>query len=177
MSNLISLARSIALESHKGQKYGLQPYSIHLEAVDAVLCGFGYEDHEELRAAAWLHDTDYTLWMLIGVGIPIYVVALVDAVTNQPGVNRAAKHVLTYPRIARIPDAVTLKLADRLANVRASVTDRPDLLKMYAREHAEFIKAMPFKERDEDMRRELRSLIKVEAREEYVQGFAGENMV
>jgi hypothetical protein len=60
---------------------------------------------------------------------------------------------------------VTLKLADRLSNVRASVKRRPDLLKMYAGEHLEFITAMPFKEGDRMMRRQLREILKVETDE------------
>lgn len=104
----------------------------------------GIED-EETRAAAWLHDvledTVCTAGILYRASIPPYVVALVDAVTNKPGANRAARHVLTYPRIARIPAAVTLKLADRIANVRASLHHK-SFAAMYLREHAAFREAL-----------------------------------
>lgn len=156
MSDLIFLARSIALAAHTDQKYGTEPYSVHLEAADAVLCEFGYTENEDLRAAAWLHDvledTSTTASDLINRGIPAYVVALVDAVTDRPGKNRAERHILTYPRIARIPDAVTLKLTDRIANVRASIKRRPDLLEMYRREHADFRDSLQiYGRRDVDM--------------------------
>ena len=155
----IESAREIACAAHAHRKYGVDPYSVHLEAVDAVLCEFGHTENQELRAAAWLHDviedTDVTAWTLLSHGMPVYVASLVDAVTNQPGKNRAERNLKTYPRIARMPDAVTLKLADRLANVRASVERRPDLLRMYAGEYKEFAEAMPFKAEDEEMWLEL----------------------
>lgn len=144
--DLIAVAGAVALMAHAQQKYGNEPYSSHLESVDSILCEFGYSDNKELRAAAWLHDvledTKFTPSTLLGMGIPVYVLALVDAVTNQPGRNRAERHLKTYPRISRIPDAVTLKLADRLANVRESSKNRQDLLKMYAREYFDFSLAL-----------------------------------
>jgi (p)ppGpp synthase/HD superfamily hydrolase len=162
MSDLPTRAESIATQAHANQKYGTGPYTDHLEAVVNVLKEFGHHS-EELLGAAWLHDvledTDCTPWMILSGGIPLYVLALVDAVTDRPGKNRAERHALTYPRIARIPDAVTLKLADRLANVRASAECRPDLLKMYAREQPEFIAAMPFRECDRGMRDELEEIL------------------
>lgn len=145
MSDLLSTARALATHWHANQKYGNEPYTIHLAAVESILREFGHGDNEELLAAAWLHDiiedTKCPL-ELLAVSLPIYVLALVDAVTDRSGKNRAERHALTYPRIARILDAVTLKLADRIANVRASVERRPDLLKMYRGEYAEFQKIL-----------------------------------
>ena len=163
-TSLIASAKSIATSAHEGQRYGAGPYTDHLAAVEQVLIEFGHGEDHELRAAAWLHDvledTGTTTFDLIANGIPIRVIVLVDAVTDQSGKNRAERHLLTYPRIALIPDAVTLKLADRLANVRASATERrPELLNMYAQEHPEFIAAMPYRACDEEMRRELGILL------------------
>jgi (p)ppGpp synthase/HD superfamily hydrolase len=43
-------------EKHKNQKYGSEPYSVHLEAVVENLKQHGVYD-EEVIAAAWLHDS------------------------------------------------------------------------------------------------------------------------
>lgn len=162
MSDLLKRTADLAFRYHAAQKYGSHPYTVHLTDVINTLREFNHSD-EELLAAAWVHDiiedTGCCVLDLCIAKIPPYTVALVDAVTDRPGKNRAERHALTYPRIARMPDAVTLKLADRLANVRASVADRPDLLRMYAREHLEFINAMPYKDVDREMRRELRDLL------------------
>lgn len=163
MSSLLSTARSTATHWHADQKYGTEPYTVHLAAVESVLREFGHADNEELLAAAWLHDiledTPATIADLVVREIPPYVIALVDAVTDQPGKNRAERHALTYPRIARIPDAVTLKLSDRLVNIRASVERRPDLLKMYRAEHAEFRDALKVYNRDANIWLALESII------------------
>lgn len=142
------LAKMIALSAHGDQKYGDKPYSAHLEAVVGVIKEIGYAENTELLCAAWLHDvledTDWDAHALITNGVTPYVLALVDAVTNQPGKNRAERHRLTYPRIARIPDAVTLKLADRIANVRESLANNPAMFALYKREYRNFYMEMPY---------------------------------
>lgn len=162
MISLLQRAADLAIHYHVSQKYGSHPYTVHLTDVVTTLQEFNHND-EELLAAAWLHDiledTDCRVLDLCIAKVPPYTIALVDAVTDRHGANRKERHILTYPRIARMPDAVTLKLADRLANVRASAERRPDLLKMYAGEHLEFITAMPYKDADREMRRELRDLL------------------
>jgi guanosine-3',5'-bis(diphosphate) 3'-pyrophosphohydrolase len=144
--SLIMNAHKIALAAHAGQRYGKEPYIVHLKAVDDVVCEFGQTDHSELRAAAWLHDVLEETYLapdgLIARGIPVYVVALVDAVTDRPGEHRGERHGLTYPRIRRMPEAVLLKLADRIANVRACVASDDRRLEMYRSEQDQFQSAL-----------------------------------
>lgn len=145
----VTIAESLARELHKFQRYTTpasnRPYSEHLEDVVAVLGEFNVHD-EDIIAAAWLHDavedTEADVDFLLAQGIPLYVVALVDAVTDRPGSDRHARHALTYPRIARIPDAVTLKLSDRIANARVAKTLNPRLLSIYRKEHTGFRAAL-----------------------------------
>lgn len=115
--------REFAIRAHGDQKYANEPYVAHLDAVVAVLKEFGHFD-SALLDAGYLHDvledTDTSLKELLDWFIP-EAVELVVTVTDQPGKNRAERHAATYPRIAANPKAVTLKLADRIANVRASV--------------------------------------------------------
>lgn len=150
MVNQLNLAIEIATAAHGGQKYSdTEPYTVHLAAVAAVLLELKCRD-DEMQAAAWLHDvledTEETPVTLLTKGVCVRVLALVDAVTNRPGRNRADRHVKTYSRMRYIPDAVLLKLADRIANVRASHINRRDLLKMYRREQNGFISALWMKE-------------------------------
>jgi (p)ppGpp synthase/HD superfamily hydrolase len=128
-------AQSFAEVAHEGQKYGDEPYTVHLKAVAMVLCRFGCTD-EHLLSAAFLHDvvedTDVTIDQ-VNLCFGKRVADLVYRVTNEPGANRMARHVATYPKIKESEDAVMLKLADRIANVEASVED-PDKMKMYTKE-------------------------------------------
>jgi guanosine-3',5'-bis(diphosphate) 3'-pyrophosphohydrolase len=134
--------RGFAVWAHGIQTYGDgQPYSVHLDAVAAVAESLGAS--ENVRHAAYLHD------VVEDTGIPISVIEdlfgsaiakLVAAVTNERGANRAERHARTYPKTrAAGPDAVLLKLCDRIANVRAcGPGGAPRLLPMYAKEHPGF---------------------------------------
>ena len=135
-SALVARARAIALRHHGDQRYGDKPYSYHLEQVAAVLTRFGLGT-PELLAAAWLHDvledTAASAADLAAAGIPAHVIALVEAVTDEPGATRDARKAKTYPKTAAIRDAVAIKLADRIANVEAG-----GKVEKYAREHPAF---------------------------------------
>ncbi len=141
--NQVEHAKQIAVVAHAQQCYGInQPYTYHLQQVVNTLSLDLDENRPELLAAAWLHDiledTEWTPAMLAATGVDPYVIALIDAVTNQPGKNRAERHKLTYPRIARMPDAVLLKLADRIANFRNCSFMKKGLAEMYRGEHRGF---------------------------------------
>ncbi|MEU0098235.1 HD domain-containing protein [Streptomyces sp. NPDC006267] len=105
---------ALASAAHAGQfdKIGV-PYIEHVRAVAAGLAPFG----DDLVMAGLLHDviedTDWTAEELRGAGVPDYVVALVEAVTNERGAPYEEK-------VARITghgrDAVLLKVADNAHN-------------------------------------------------------------
>ncbi|MFB8002502.1 HD domain-containing protein [Nocardia sp. NPDC056000] len=132
-------AQAFAAKAHGGQLYGVRPYTYHLAAVGAVLREFGVTD-PEFGAAAWLHDVVEDT----GVGIEeveaefgVRVAGLVWAVTGV-GETRKERNVNAYGKIRATPEAVKLKLADRISNVRASVASEPRLLEMYRGEYAGF---------------------------------------
>lgn len=141
--------RTFATEAHAGQSYGEHPYTVHLEAVVAIV---READGSELaETVAWLHDvvedTEATLMDLYGAFGP-RVATAVMLLTDPPGYEnrRARKEALhkslsglAYPNggpAERV--ALLVKAADRLANVRASAEGNPSLLKMYRREHEAF---------------------------------------
>jgi (p)ppGpp synthase/HD superfamily hydrolase len=137
---LVERARTFAIKNHGDQKYDTEPYSVHLDAVENVLIEF---DHisSVLRAAAWLHDLveDTNVSQAeIDIEFPGYVALIVGAVTSEPGKNRRERNIKTYPKIAQYPEAIILKLADRIANVRNCIATQSDLLNMYRKEYPAF---------------------------------------
>ncbi|MFB7511895.1 HD domain-containing protein [Streptomyces sp. NPDC056144] len=106
-------ADALAARAHAGQvdKTGV-PYVEHVRAVGAGLAPFG----AELAMAGLLHDviedTDWTADRLRAAGIPDRVVALVEAVTNSPGLPYEEK----LRRITGDPDATLVKIADNAHN-------------------------------------------------------------
>lgn len=114
------------------------PYTHHLAAVEQVLRRFGYHDPQDLDLleAAWLHDVVEDTGTKIREVREMFgwrVGDLVEAVTDGPGENRAAKHAATYPKIRQCPEATALKLADRIANVEQGAKTQ-----MYLDEHEDF---------------------------------------
>jgi (p)ppGpp synthase/HD superfamily hydrolase len=93
-----------------------------------------------LLAAAWLHDTVEDTGIKLkdlSIEFPSEVVAVVNAVTDAGGTNRSEKKAATYPKIRRIPNAIILKLADRIANVEVG-----GKISKYRAEHPDFRKAL-----------------------------------
>lgn len=141
---LTERAMLFAFAAHAGQKYGDHAYSFHLEDVVVSLRRFG-ERRPAMLAAAWLHDVledtevrEATLRQRFGDR----VADLVVAVTNEPG-TRSERSAATWAKIRTAgPDAVMLKLADRIANVEAAQGSRRDLFTMYKREWPAFRAAL-----------------------------------
>ena len=134
--NIVEKAKEFATAAHKGQLYGDQPYTVHLEDVVARLSTI--TEDQELLAAAWLHDT------VEDCGITVEQIAkefgqrvtnLVWALTGT-GPYRALRVNDAIKKIAATEGAELIKSADRLSNVAASIRDgRTDLFEMYQREH------------------------------------------
>ena len=150
---LVEHAKQYALKMHGDQKYGDQPYSVHLEDVESVLIEF---DHisSTLRAAAWLHDLEdifkldseesrelFRSTMLNEFkdsSMKNYLYVIVEAVTSEPGKNRKERNAKTYQKIVNYRYAVIVKLADRIANGRKSKASDPGKYSMYKKEYPEF---------------------------------------
>lgn len=138
-------ARAVAIAAHGGQMYGDQPYAYHLQAVVDVLTRFGARLEDAATApllvAAWLHDSleDTALTFAeIEARFGAEVAELVWRVTDEPGATREERKPATYLKTRESAMAVVLKLADRIANVEASLATDRKLVEMYRREHAEF---------------------------------------
>jgi len=156
-------ARAFAIAAHADQKYGDHPYSFHLDAVAALAEPYG----EEAVVIAYLHDTvedtQITIAEIEGKFGP-KVAACVSLLTDEPGVNRKERKARTYAKLAGVqgPNEIALlvKVADRLANVRACVQDRKrSLWQVYQSEQAAFKSAAYRSGQCEPLWAELESLL------------------
>jgi (p)ppGpp synthase/HD superfamily hydrolase len=138
--NMIQKARAFAIDAHKDTRYGDLPYEYHLKQV-ADLCS--PTDSMELMSAAWLHDVVEDTKVTLHDIREIFggkVAQLVDCVTDGDGDNRKERKALMYLKLSTGPVAARkLKLADRVANMRASI-ENPKRAAMYAGEFQEFIR-------------------------------------
>jgi guanosine-3',5'-bis(diphosphate) 3'-pyrophosphohydrolase len=141
MNEIERRASDFARRAHAGQEYsGGAFHEKHLARVVATLRRFGV-DAPALLAAAWLHDTvedtDTTVED-IHREFGDDVADLVWRLTDEPGRNRKERHHLTHLKIRGRPEAVCIKLADRIANMESSMEERSHLRGMYRAEHGQF---------------------------------------
>ncbi len=143
-------ARRFAVRAHGDQRYGDRPYFEHLDAVVELLQRHG---HPEAIEVGFLHDaiedTDVSFEMLRDE-FGDAVARAVAFCSDEAGPDRKSRKRATYARMRRdvvarhdwLQLAVPAKVADRLANVQACRRNNPELLAVYAAEHATFREAL-----------------------------------
>ncbi|MCC6551804.1 MAG: bifunctional (p)ppGpp synthetase/guanosine-3',5'-bis(diphosphate) 3'-pyrophosphohydrolase [Polyangiaceae bacterium] len=143
-NDLFEQARALGVAAHGAQRYGDEPYEVHLRAVVGVLVRFGASLDDgataPLLVGAWLHDSieDTSLTRdEIERRLGPEIAELVWRVTDEPAATRKERKLATYPKIRGSEAAILLKLADRIANVEASRAGNSGLLRMYAGEHGD----------------------------------------
>ena len=146
MRDLVRSAFMLAYEAHATQRYGDDPYLVHLFDTYNVLLEFGHKV-PELLAAALLHDviedtpTNYTQVLQ---ATNETVAEIVYACTDELGRNRKERKVRTLAHLhawtmQRGEAALTVKLADWIANVGESLREEDvGKLKMYRKDWPEF---------------------------------------
>jgi len=134
-------AKMLAEFLHAKQTYDDQDYIYHIDMVVYVLERFGIHD-EDAILAAYLHDSveDTTATLkLIEKYFGKEVMLLVNAVTNEQGLNRKERNIKTYHKLMQHPNAIVVKLADRIANVEQALSKgNMRFFKMYADEYPSF---------------------------------------
>lgn len=145
----VNEAREFAVKAHGDQMYSmLFPYVTHLDQVKEILREYGY-CKDDYQITAYLHDvledTAVTVDDLV-YNVPDNVLMAVQFLTDEPGTTRKERKDATYELRGKqaklwrmydwMPLALRVKLADRIANIRAS-RDTP-YMDMYFREWHDF---------------------------------------
>jgi len=140
MSKEVVKARMFAEEAHKGQKYGEEPYIVHLDAVAAIVEEYG----DVAQTIAYLHDTVEDTEASVEDIRKFFGDTVADSVsmlTDEPGANRKELKANTNFKLAQASGhlgmALVVKAADRLANVREGTKND-----MYRKEHEDFRSAV-----------------------------------
>lgn len=133
-----------AIKAHGSQMYGVNTYAFHLAETMAVAVSYGLS--KDIVAACWLHDTledtPVTLEEL-QKEFGYEIAEIVRCVTDEPGRNRRERKSNTYPKTAANPDAVLVKLCDRIANLDECIRRQNNsLFDMYKKENKEFFERL-----------------------------------
>lgn len=131
MSDLIARARAFAEERHAGQTRkgeNALPYITHVTEVAETTARFG--GRPETVAAAWLHDVvedcPPTTSADIAAMFGAQVAALVAEMTDDKSLPKAErKHLQIINAPGKSEQAVLIKLADKISNVRSIATNPP----------------------------------------------------
>lgn len=140
MNPAVKKARDFALEAHRDQKYGEHPYVYHLDAVAEILAPFG----DAAQIVAYLHDTvedTETSIDDITEQFGAEVAGCIVLLTDEAGADRSERKVKTNAKLAATSNslALTVKTADRLANIRESAHNPSSgKLDIFRQEHESF---------------------------------------
>lgn len=132
-------ALMVAEKAHSNQSYDIYPYMFHVRQVVKIAEDLGYD--ESIVIACALHDTleDTSLsYNDIKKAFGEEVAEIVYCVTDELGRNRDERKVNTYPKIKGNWKATTVKICDRIANIRQSKQYNKNLYAMYQKEHVKF---------------------------------------
>lgn len=145
ITNIVERARVFAAIAHANQTYGGGPYTAHLHDVVLTLEEFGH-DGKNMKAAGYVHDVVEDCGVEYATLVDVFneeIAEMVYCVSNEPGANRKERHLKTYPKIRSNAQALALKLADRISNVKNCIlTDNAKYDGMYKKEHAGFKAAL-----------------------------------
>lgn len=161
-------AREFAARAHGEQKYGTEPYLVHLDEVASLcLLHLGKAGTWEPAASrlcrrfrhlvvdclvtAYLHDVleDTTVARdEIAALFGDEAAVCAELLSDPPGKSRKERKAALHHRLELLDErsavgavVIGVKVMDRLANLRRSSVDNPGLLEMYRRESAGFKKA------------------------------------
>ncbi len=131
-------------------KYGKKDYSYHLNMVYSVAEEFIYlideQERENVYCGCWVHD-------IIEDARETYndvlqntnktIAELAYALTNEKGKNRSERaNDKYYKEMHDIPNAVFIKLCDRIANITHSKNQGSKMFDKYKKENENFIKQL-----------------------------------
>lgn len=121
MSTLVNLAKALAFHYHKDQKYGNNPYTVHLNDV-VNNCRMYYGDDETILCVAYLHDILEDTNVADGVVYDLFGTEIYDSVchlTKYPNL----KYDQYIERVKSNEISLKVKYCDTLANLSQSAVD------------------------------------------------------
>ncbi len=123
MSTSVNLAKALAFHYHKDQKYGNNPYTVHLNDV-VNNCRMYYGDDETILCVAYLHDIledtsiePELLTELFGSDVS----KAVSCLTKWPQFGETYKEYIE--KVKSNEAALKVKYCDTLANLSQSAVD------------------------------------------------------
>lgn len=129
-------ASTFAIKAHGDQKYGVLPYEAHLaEVVGILVKDFGVPHDSHLIAAGWLHDVAEDTTITVSKLREMFgseISDVVSLVTDPDLPTRAERKAEFFKRMGSISivhrdlvriDALVVKTADRIANLRTGVRE------------------------------------------------------
>lgn len=143
--DLVRKASAFALKAHIDCKYGDLPYKYHLQMVVETLVYYCPAATDTMIAAAWLHDTvEDTSVTLFDIREEFggNVARMVDFCTDPTAESREERKSLANQKLIKASwPAKAVKLADRVANMKASI-ENPKMAAVYRQEFPDFIRAV-----------------------------------
>lgn len=159
----LTKAKQFAEFEHRGQRYDHHEYIYHLEQTVKILKEYGFPEKHQI--AGYLHDVmeDQNIkYKVIEKEFDSWIAEIVYCCTDELGRNREERKKKTYPKLQNNKDAIIVKLADRIANVRYSKESGIRHFQVYKKEHNFFTQqllAINTDERVLDMWSELDNLL------------------
>lgn len=143
--NRIRRAFLLAYRYHEHQRYGDDPYVIHLFDTYRVLVEFNHTE-PTILAAALLHDIiedTPALYHTVKDAVGFDVAEIVFACSDWPGRNRTERRIRTLAHFKQhteqqAHDALKVKLADWIANIRDGLRSDTGKLSMYRKDWPDF---------------------------------------
>lgn len=149
-------ATMLSSRMHSLQSYDKFPYDKHTMDVEDILVEFGYDRHGDEVIAGKLHDViedcpiSYAaLKKQFGEKIARIIFCVTDEISDgrgNPLENRKQRKKYTLPKTKSNSDAILIKVADRIANVRHSFVNSEKMFIMYQNEYSEFRKELYIEE-------------------------------
>lgn len=147
--NIVQKAEQYAIKCHgeTNHFYDNKPYDFHLSMVYNFALKYSYlvpvEQRNNFLAAAWTHDVIEDCRQTYNDVLKATnkeVADLTYALTNEKGKNRKERaNGKYYKEIKNTPNAVLLKVCDRLANFTYSIESESRMAKLYANETPDFM--------------------------------------
>lgn len=152
MKDIITKSKEYAIKCHSetNHLYDGKPYEVHLSMVFRNAIQFSHlvpsDQRDSFLAAAWVHDVIEDCRQTYNDVLNATnkeVAELAYALTNEKGKNRKERANWKYYNDMRsVPNAVLLKVCDRIANMVYSIDSGSQMAKVYKDEHDSFVMSL-----------------------------------